>query len=130
MRKSLNFEKIHDAFIRLARTSPISHCDRVDFAKDVIQLVEETMYIDPKLLQESVFQKELIDLVKKMWGSFAIFLWCAEKSNRLSWLRKPRDFVVEIQVLDSSLSKIVPRLRKDLERYKNGAYRSIRFRVK
>jgi len=63
-----NFEEIADEFQSHFRTRSISHCDFVEVVGDRVIMVEETRYIDKDLLERDVYDAEVIEMVKKMWG--------------------------------------------------------------
>lgn len=132
-----NFEEIAKDFERYYKIASISHCDelKIEEDKNSVLLVEKTCVINQDLLNSKKYRKQLEELVKKMWGSLVILIWYdLQKSNftlnsSLVYKRK-RIFkvVFEIERKNAKFLKgILPQLRDDLLKYKNGAYNDIEF---
>lgn len=122
----LNFEEIADEFQSHFRTRSISHCDFVEVVGDRVIMVEETRYIDKDLLERDVYDAEIIEMVKKMWGSFAIAVWrWSEKPEMLS---KERYFILKVKV-KPGFERTLAQLIKDVRKFKNGAYDDVKIKI-
>jgi hypothetical protein len=125
-----DFEEISKEFQKLYRGSTIAHGDRLEVELEGgevkrVAVVEVTSYTAKNLLDRNIFQNELRELVKKMWGSYGVLVWYLVPSLH----SKPRQFVIEV-VVDPRYSRIISKLRQELERFRGGSFREIRFILK
>ncbi len=118
----LDFEEISKIFQDFFRIDTISHCDILKFEGDSIFLTEETVYIDKNLLDKNVYNNELSEIVKKLWGSHSILIWYLEPDT----FRKNKFFILKTKI-DPRFSKILGKLNREIRRFKNGAYSDIKF---
>ena len=118
-----DFEEIAEEFQLYYRTKSISHCDFAEINESEVAMVEETIYINKNLLDDKVYESEVREIVKKMWGSYAIAVW--------RWYREPdklsgkRYFVLKVEVkrrFERKLSQLI----KDIRKFKNGAYDDVK----
>ena len=118
-----DFEEIAEEFQLYYRTKSISHCDFAEINESEVVMVEETIYINKNLLDDKVYESEVREIVKKMWGSYAIAVW--------RWYREPdklsgkRYFVLKVEVkrrFERKLSQLI----KDVRKFKNGAYDDVK----
>ena len=74
----LNFEDIADKASKeinkdLSKVTSLSRCDYVLITEEKIIFVEETNLSSKDLANLRVITKEVIENVKKMWGSLVVF---------------------------------------------------------
>ena len=119
----IDFEIVSQIFQDYFRTDTISHCDIMKFEDGKVFLIEETVYINKNLLDKNVYQNELSEIVKKMWGTYSILIWYLDYET----FRKHKIFILKAEI-ESRFVKILGKLIKDVRRFKNGAYLDIRFK--
>ncbi|NPA65144.1 MAG: hypothetical protein GXO16_09255 [Epsilonproteobacteria bacterium] len=130
MKTILDFEQIADHYSAKINghnpaVSSISRCDKVIMQNDRILLIEETRYKKKDLTDFRLYSREVIENVKKMWGSFAILI----ASQNLSTIQgKDRYYILLIDKLDSRNARALANLIKVLHRYCNGAITTIKFK--
>ncbi len=122
----LNFERIADRFQSYFRTKSISHCDLVEVLGDSVIMIEETVYIDKNLLKKDVYDKEVTEIVKKMWGSLAIAVWYWSEEPEV--LSKKRYFVLKVKV-NPGFERMLDQLIKDVRKFKDGAYDEVKIEM-
>jgi hypothetical protein len=118
-----DFEVVSDIFTNNFKISPISHCDILEFKDNKIVLIEESLYINKNLLDDAVYKKEVIEVVRKMWGSFAILLWYIDDKKVF---KKEKIFILKAKI-DKRFVKILGKLIGEVKKYKNGAYSDVMF---
>ena len=129
MDEPINFEAVSEEFQRALRVDSISHCDLLEVREDEIFLIEETRYIGKDLLDKNIYQNEVSEIVKKMWGSTVIFLWySAECQQNIKLFGRKRNFILKVKV-EKRLVKLLSRLIRDVKRYKNGAYSEVKLKI-
>jgi len=117
------FETVSEIFNNYYQIDTLSHCDILEFKEDKIYLIEITQYpINKDLFDKNIYNNELSEIVKKMWGSFTILLWYLTDN----YFKKKKIFVVKVKV-NPKYSKILSKLNRELRRFKNGAYYDIPF---
>ncbi len=89
-------------------------------------MIEETTYIDKDLLKKDVYESEVNEIVKKMWGSFAIAVW--HWHDKPYFLSKKRYFVLKVQV-KPRFERVLAKLLKEVRKFKNGAYDDIKIKI-
>lgn len=117
-----DFEEISKIFQNFFRIDTISHCDILKFEGNKIFLIEETVYIDKNLLDNDIYNNEVAEIVKKMWGTHSILVWYLEPDT----FRKNKIFILKAKV-DPRFSKILGKLNREIRRFKDGAYSDIKF---
>ncbi|NPA34996.1 MAG: hypothetical protein GXO48_08730 [Chlorobi bacterium] len=122
--KKLDFEAISEMFREFYKISTISHCDFLEIDNDELKLIEETLYINKDLLDKNVYDNELAELVKKMWGAFSILVWYLEPNM----FRKRKVFILRVKI-NPKFSRVLAQLNREIRRFKNGAYADILFDV-
>ncbi len=75
-----DFEPLADAFSQQVNQGrSIARCDVIEIHHDKVLLVEITHYTHPQstkdLAERKTFQGELQEHVRKMWGSYAVWVW-------------------------------------------------------
>ena len=118
--EKIDFEEVWRKFQDHFRIDPISHCDVLEKDFSELHFVEETAYISKDLLDKETYERELAEIVKKMWGSLAVAIWFLNVND----LRKRRYFVLKVQV-EPRFVRILSNLNRDLRKFKNGAYHEI-----
>jgi len=122
----LNFEEIAYEFQSYFRIRSISHCDFVEVVDDRVTMIEETRYIGKDLLKKDVYEAEVIEIVKKMWGSLTIAVWCWRENREM--LSKKRYFVLKVKV-KPGFERMLAQLIKDVRKFKNGAYDDVKIKI-
>ncbi|GAB6071739.1 hypothetical protein JCM14244_01160 [Venenivibrio stagnispumantis] len=117
-----SFEEISKIFQEFFRIDTISHCDILKLDGNNILLIEETVYINKNLLDNNIYNNEVVEIVKKMWGTHSILVWYLEPDT----FRKKKIFILKAKV-DPRFSKILGKLNREIRRFKNGAYSDIKF---
>lgn len=136
LKELANFETLALIYSKkVNRSSPsvstISHCDYVIFCKDKILFIEETQLSYKDLFKIGIYTGEIIENIKKMWGSFAIFLGYIFENNLLSELEgKERYYVLLVDKLDGRIIRALSNLLKFLRKYRNGAYSDVKVHTK
>jgi len=96
---------------------------------DEYRFIEHSRYLLPErnrgggknLADKKVFKSELEELVKKMWGSFAIFMRFAERCESVS-LRMRRIFILDACIENSEFARHLEKIMDELSRYRDGAF--------
>jgi len=121
MTEKLNFEEVAERFSVYLRQPSVSHCDWVEINEEEILFIEETDYSSKDFADPRVYSEEVIENVKKMWGSYAILLWYLQRNSNLETLKGKRKlYIISLKQIDNRTSRILSNLLKTLERYKNG----------
>jgi len=121
MAERLNFEEVAERFSGCLRQPSVSHCDWVVIKDKEIIFIEETDYSSKDFANPRVYSKEVIENVKKMWGSYAILLWYLQSNSNLETLKGKRKlYIISLEQIDNRTSRILSNLLKTLEKYKNG----------
>lgn len=128
----MNFEQIADRFQQYFQVGAISRCDVLEIETEEVRLVEQTSYgTDRKNLLENVaYQQELRENIKKMWGSSSVLVWYLMEQDQTAEMRKRRIFILETPLLDNRMFRPLRNMMYDLEKYRNGAYDEINFRIR
>ena len=129
MSNVVDFETTSENFQNSLRIDSVSHCDKLEITNNCVVLIEETVYIDKNLIDKNIYRNEISELIKKMWGSFAILLWYSIKDIQdETLLRRKRIFLVQVKVKKRYV-KILSKLVRELKRHKNGAYLDIKLYI-
>ncbi|WP_457681241.1 hypothetical protein [Thermovibrio sp.] len=132
MKKKLDCEKLADHFSKeinsnLPQTSTISRCDLIIIKDDKILFIEKTKIGNKKIYLPNRFSDEVVENVKKMWGSLATFCWysCCKEKNLES---KERIFLIAFEEkLDNRHLRLVSNLIKAIRKFRNGAFSKVKY---
>jgi hypothetical protein len=124
-----NFEHLADEFTHYFRIESVSRCDKVEISGQQIKLIEETQYGEglKDLLDDKVFEKQVTENIKKMWGSFSILVWYLMHSDQVGSMAKSRVFILAIPEYDPRMARQLKNLMEELRKYRNGAFDSVNF---
>jgi len=78
-------------------------------------------------VRKDVYESEVNEIVKKMWGSFAIAVW--HWHDKPYFLSKKRYFVLKVQV-KPGFERILAKLLREVRKFKNGAYDDIKIKIR
>ena len=133
----LNFEDIADKASKeinkdLSKVTSLSRCDYVLITEEKIIFVEETNLSSKDLANLRVITKEVIENVKKMWGSLVVFTWYSSYNICISEYAKGKEriYVILIDSIDGRTARFLSNMIKTLHKYRDGAFLEIRFSVK
>lgn len=133
----LNFEDIADKASKeinkdLSKVTSLSRCDYVLITEEKIIFVEETNLSSKDLANLRVITKEVIENVKKMWGSLVVFTWYSSYNICISEYAKGKEriYVILIDSIDGRTARFLSNMIKTLHKYRDGAFSEIRFSVK
>ncbi|MCD6419630.1 MAG: hypothetical protein J7L41_02800 [Synergistetes bacterium] len=127
MRTTLDFKEIADNFSHALKTISISRCDYVSIKE--ILFVEETNLSIKELTNPYKYSQEVIENVKKMWGSLSILIWYLSSSEQIEKLsRKERVYIIKTEKISNRSFRFISNLIKALNRYKNGVVHSIKYK--
>lgn len=116
----IDFEEVSRMFEDYHKTGSISHCDMIIVEKDKIRAIEKTVYINKNLVDRNIYQNELAELVKKMWGTYAILIWYLDNET----LKGKRNFVLEVKI-SKNFERLLGKILIDLKKFKNGSFDDI-----
>ena len=122
--KEVDFEIVNKIFQDFYQIDTISHCDILEVDENEIRLIEKTLYINKNLLDPNIYNNELAEIVKKMWGSFSILMWYLEPTE----FRKRKVFILRANV-DPRFARILSKLNREIKKFKNGAYIDIKLDI-
>jgi hypothetical protein len=129
-----DFESLADEFSAeinsgLSDVSSVSRCDEIVINKECVLFLEFTRLSQKKLYLPNRFSEEVIENVKKIWGSFATFVWYLNEGERRELKGKRRVFVLVFrEEIDGRNSRIVANLLKAMRKFRNGAFSEIKFK--
>ncbi len=130
----IDFEILHRELVEDLGLRSISHCDYLCVEPEVYKFVEVSRYTvrglphEKKLSDPVVFENEQIVLVKKMWGSFAIFLRLLERDGSFSPGVK-RIFILKACIETSELARHLERIMERVSKFRNGAFEEVKLRL-
>ena len=134
--EKLNFEEIADKFSNeINKSNPnmssISRCDWVVINNNEIIFIEETSLENKDLYNPTKYRKEIIENVKKMWGSFSIFTWYFLKINKFETFSGiDRIYLIYFKKdIDNRLKRTLANLMKSLKKYKNSSFSDIKYKI-
>jgi len=131
MKKKLKFEEIADEFSKIFKQASISRCDYLLIKNKEILFIEVTKFKGKDLSNPQKYSKEVIENVKKMWGSLTVFAWYVSNTKFLEEVEgKRRIYILLIEKFEDRYSRIVSNMLKILKRYKNGGFDDIAFKRK
>jgi len=129
MNETIDFENISEEFQRSFETDSVSHCDLLQVTDDSVFFIEKTKYVNKNLLDKNIYQNEIAEIVKKMWGSLVIFLWYSTECRKeKSLLKKEKNFILQVKV-NKRLTKVLSKLIRDMKKYKDGAYCDVKLNI-
>jgi len=96
MIRKLNFEEIANNFSQQLNSgnpnmSTVSRCDYIIINNKEILFIEETNLEVKNLMNPNVYAEEVIENIKKMWGSMAVFMWYVSKNELIDEVRGNND---------------------------------------
>lgn len=129
--RETDFEKVSKKFEMFFKVGSVSHCDEIRFRFEnnqisSIELIENTAYINKDLLDKNIYENELSELVKKMWGTHSILVWHLYEEPDV--FAKEKIFIIKAN-LDKKFVKILANLNQKLRKFKNGAYADIKLDI-
>ena len=136
MREILNFEEIADEYSTKinngnSNMSKISRCDYLVIKENEILFIEDTDFSRKDLLNPIKYSKEIIENIKKMWGSLSIFnLYIMDKNLLDSISGRNRVYVLLLNKENKKLSRIISNIMKALIKYKDSGYSHIKYKLK
>jgi len=134
MKKILNFENLADKFSKelnsgLSGTSTVSRCDKVIIDGEKVLFLEFTKVSAKKLYLPNRFSNEVVENVKKMWGSLATFSWYLCENEKDSVEGKERFFILVLEEkLDSKHLRLIGNLLKAIRKFRNGGFSEIKYK--
>ncbi len=134
MIKKLDFECIADLFSDMvnsgsSKMSSLSRCDYVIIQDKEILFIEETDLRMKDLSKPRVYTKEVLDNVKKMWGSMVVFTWLISTNGLIDKIRgRDRIYILLLQELDGRTVRALSNLIKTLRKYRNGGYTDVKYK--
>jgi len=136
MRRILNFEEIADEYSKKINNgnpnmSKISRCDYLIIKENEILFIEETDFSKKDLLNPNKYSKEIIENVKKMWGSLSIFnLYIMEKGYLDKISGKDRVYILLLSKQNRKFIRVISNIIKSLIRYKDSGYSYVKYKFK
>jgi len=121
----IDFETISEKFQDFYKIDTVSHCDVLEIDKNELRLIEETLYINKNLLDKNIYDNELAELVKKMWGTFSILMWYLEPKI----FRRKKIFILKAKV-NPRFARVLSKLNREIRKFKDGTYADIRFKIR
>ena len=136
MMERLNFEEIADEYSEEINSpnpnmSKISRCDWLIIEDDKILFIENTDLTKKDLLNPNKFSKEVIENVKKMWGSLSVFSWYFSKHQHLEKVSgKDRIFILFLEEENPKTIRMLGNLMKALRKYRNSSFSDVMYKIK
>jgi len=103
----------------------LAHADELEISPCEIKVIEKTKYFNKNLLDKNVYFNEISEIVRKMWGSFAILKWYIQEPQVL---RRKRVFVIKVKI-QSRFAKLLRKLEREVSCFKSGAYDEIKIEI-
>jgi len=134
MKKKLDFEKIADCFSERfnsgsSNMSAISRCDYVIIKDDKILFIEKTNLEEKDLANPKVYAEEIIENVKKMWGSMSVFVWYVLENNMLDKIKgKDRIYLLLLEEVSGRTARFVSNMIKTLIKYRDSGFSDVKFK--
>ncbi len=128
-----NFEDIADLFSKTfnagsGKMSTVSRCDRVVIRGSEVLFIEETNLNTKDLIDPNTYAKEILENVKKMWGSLSVFVWYVSEKDIISNVKgKDRIYILSFEHMDGRTARFVSNMIKTLRRYRNGGFADVKF---
>lgn len=133
----LNFEDIANNASReinsgLSKTTSLSRCDYVLITEKEIIFLEESNLSLKDLANFQVITKEIIENVKKMWGSLVVFTWYTSSNICIRELSKGKEriYMILIDDINGRTARFLSNMIKVLYKYRDGAVSEIKFSIK
>jgi len=133
MIKKLKFESIADLFSDKInsgnpRMSSVSRCDYVIIKDKEILFIEETNLMLKDLLNPRVYTREIVENVKKMWGSITIFMYYISAKGLIDEVKgKDRIYILLLWKFDGKTVRALSNMIKTLIKYRNGGYADVKY---
>lgn len=81
------------------------------------------------MLEDYAFRQELVENVKKMWGSASVLVWYLMNQNLEHYMTQKRVFILETPYIENRMYRPLRNMISALDQYRNGAYDEIKFSV-
>jgi len=136
MIRKLNFEEIANNFSQQLNSgnpnmSTVSRCDYIIINNKEILFIEETNLEVKNLMNPNVYAEEVIENIKKMWGSMAVFMWYVSKNELIDEVRgKNRIYILIFEKVSWKTVRILSNMIKTLIKYRDGGFADVKFKIK
>ncbi len=133
MIRELNFEEVANNFSQEFNSgnpniSTVSRCDYIIINNEDVLFIEETNLEAKDLMNPNVYAEEVIENIKKMWGSMAVFVWYVSNNELFDEVRgKDRIYVLLLEEVSGRTVRILSNMIKTLIKYRNGGFADVKF---
>ena len=111
------------------KVSDFARCDWVEIKEKEIVFIEETNLSRKDLFQPKKFSKEVIENIKKMWGSLVVFAILINDRKVLCKVSrdKKRIYLIVFPKIDGRSARSVANIMKTLEKFRDGGISEVKF---